>query len=145
MSRTQAKAGFGVKFYIGNGATPTEVFTKLAELRAFTPPDVTLGTADATHMESDGAFGEDVATILRGGDASVVFNLVQGDATQALLRAAQASRLPVNFRAVLPGDAERFEFAAHVTSVGHATPMDGTMTLSATLKPTGTVARVAHT
>lgn len=143
MARTQANAGYGIKFYIGDGGSP-ETFTKVGETESVTPPDVNLGVADATHMESDDAFMEDIPTMLSSGEATIGLNFLPTDPTQALLAAAQYDRRTTNFRMVLPSGTQRFEFAGHITKIGRALPKDDRMSMTVTIKATGKTALVAH-
>lgn len=143
MAATQARSGYGTQLWIGDGGGP-ETFTKVAEVESVTPPDVNLGTADATHMESDDAFMEDVATMLSTGEATVGLNFLPSDPTQRMLADAQYNRRRTNFRIVFPGGAKRMSFAGHITKIGRALPKDDRMSMTVTIKGTGKPTIEAH-
>src|SRR6056297_3367307 len=82
---TDAAIGYGAEFAIGDGADP-EVFTKIAEVRAVTPPSMTREFADATHLESPDRYKEYVAALLDTEDVTVTLNYVPS-ATDTLFTA----------------------------------------------------------
>lgn len=70
---TNAAIGFGSTFGIGDGADP-ETFTTVAEVVSITPPSLTRGSEEATHLESPDDYKEYIALLFDTGDASITFN-----------------------------------------------------------------------
>lgn len=136
MTATQATAGFGHQLYIGDGAG-SETFYKIGEMRSCKPADRTLGTADATHMESDYGFTERIPTLLSMGEADCEFNYLPKDSTQAMLTAAMDAKRLCNFKLVLPSGDRAHIFKAYVTKVSLSVPKDDAMVLAVTLSATG--------
>ncbi|TAL40710.1 MAG: hypothetical protein EPN91_12570 [Salinibacterium sp.] len=145
MSATQAQSGFGTLFQLGDGETPTETFTTIAEVINITTPEKNLATVDATHMESPQGFMEDIPTLLSSGECTLDLNFLPSSSTQASLDTAMLARRKCNCRIILPGALKRFEFAGYVTKLGRAMPHDDKMTMSVTVKATGPTSLVDNT
>lgn len=139
MAATGAKAGFGALLKIGDGATPTEVFTTIAEVVNITPPSHELETADATHMESPNGFRERIATVLNAGEGTFELNFLPDDTSQDQLITDQEAKTLRNFQITIPGSspAKRYAFSAFVTSIGESIPFDDKMTRNVTLTLSG--------
>lgn len=142
-SPTQAQSGFGTLFQIGDGATP-EVFNTVAEVTSITAPDSTLATVDATHMESPDGYAEYIPTLLDSGECSLDLNFVPASPTQKLLADAHFAKRKANFRIIVPGAANRVEFAGYVTKLGRTFPHDNKMVQTSSVKATGKVGLVPN-
>jgi len=136
MAATQAKNAFGTVFRIGDGATPTETFTEIAEVEGISGFDMKLNVSDATHMKSDNGYMESIPTLKSIGEGQVTTNMLL-DATQAMLVTAQKARRRCNFQFAIPAFGKRFQGAGYVTNVGQETPKDGTAKNVVTITPTG--------
>lgn len=95
---TKAAIGFKSKLGIGDGADP-EVFAPIAEITAITPPGLTRGDEEATHMESPDNYKEYIPLLFDTGDASVTLNF-EPSATDALYTAFHAA--PKNYQITFP-------------------------------------------
>lgn len=144
MSATQAKSGFGTLFQRGDGATPTEAFTTVAEIKNIRGPEEILETVDATHMESPQGFRERVTTLLDAGQIVLAMQFVPGDTSQNNIRNDQRNKVRRNFRIVFPGASLRFEGQGYVTNIGNEYPLDNVMTRDTTIQCTGPWNIVAH-
>jgi hypothetical protein len=136
MAATQGKGGFGTLLQVGDGGGP-ETFSTVAEIVDVVPGDVSLETADATHMESPSGFRERVATLLDSGPVTARLNWIGGDSTQAGLRTDQTAKTLRNFKIVAPGAAYEWTFSAFVTRIGDATPMGDVIRIDVELTPSG--------
>jgi len=136
MASTQARSGFGAKLARGDGGG-TEAFTNSVEVTGISGGDFVQNTADATHMESPAGYVEKIATLREIGDWTINYNFLPGNPTQDGLRADNVAGVKRNFRVIIPGFGKRFEGAAFVKSIGQDIPMDGKMTSSVVLSPTG--------
>ncbi len=138
MARTQARAGFGLQLWRGDGATPTEIFTKISEVTDINPVGAkTLDTVEATHMESDDGYKEYVATLKDQSEITVEVNWLVGDASQGNMVADYEAKTLRNWRIVLNTTGKRLEGAAFVSAVSQVSPRDGKMTRTFTLRPSG--------
>lgn len=84
MTETNATAGFGTLLKVGDGATPTEGFTTLAEVKDITGPTLAHDTEEVTHHQSPGRFKEKIATLIDGGEVSFALNYLPQNPTQSV-------------------------------------------------------------
>ena len=137
---TDAIASFNALIKIGDGATPTEAFTTIAEVMDISGPSLTLNTAEVTSHDS-GGWKETIGTILEGGEVSFDINFVPTNATHSEgsgLIADMLARTVRNFQIVFPDSGSTtWEFAALVTGFEPGAPVDGALTASVTLEITG--------
>ena len=145
MARTQARGGFGLQLWRGDGATPTEVFTKVEEVTDISPVGAkSLDTVEVTHMESDDGYKEYIPTLKDSAEMTVDTNWLVGNASQAGVVTDFENRTLRNFRIVLPGTGKRLEGAGFVTNLSPTAARDGAMKRTFTIKATGKWNEVAH-
>ncbi len=141
MPPTEARSGFGTLFQRGDGATPTETFATVAEVRNISGPNITRDTDDATHMESTNGWREYISTLRDGGEVTLELNLAPSSTNAGNLFADLSDDTARNYRLAFPatggGTAKRFSFAAFQTAASPTSPHDGRMAMSATFKITG--------
>lgn len=138
---TSAVGSHGTYLQIGDGATPTEVFATIAEVKDISGPEMTLNMEDAT-SHSSGGWREEIPTLLEAGDVTFDVNFVN-DATQADLKDAQTARTRLNFRIVFPLDTPLTNaFSGYVTGFGYSAPVEGILTASVTIRVSGPVTTV---
>lgn len=138
MSLSSAVSSFGTFLQIGNGATPTESFTTIAEVRDISGPNYSLDTEEVTNHSTVGGYKEYIPTLKDGGEVTFDLNFFQHTTHDGLFDDYEA-RTRRNFRIVFPvpsGD-DTFTFAAFITNIGHEAPVQGVLTRSVTLKVTG--------
>jgi len=138
---TQAISAFGTLVKVGDGATPTENFTTIAELLDISGPELGLDTEEVTTHSSPGGWEEHIGTILRSGAITFQVNYVPTHATHNAstgLIADMVNRTVRNFELVFPNTgATKWSFAALVTSCPPAEPVAGALRGSFSLKLTG--------
>ena len=139
MAATQAKSGFGTLFQRGDGATPTEAFTTVAEVTSISGPRETLEFVDATHMESPNAYREKIPTLLNSGQVTIGQQWLAGDTSQNNLRLDMRNRVKRNFRILPPGSGKKITFSGLVVDVGREFPLDNKMTADVTIEVSGPV------
>lgn len=139
MARTKAKAGYGAQFYRGDGGTPTEVFGKVGEVADLQPPALRRGTADATHMESDGGFMESIALMRESDDVTITVNFVDSDVGQQALVADFDTDTPHNYEIRIPNLNKKYSFAGFITNISPQVAKDAAIRRTFTLKVTGVV------
>lgn len=140
-----ALSSFGTFLKIGNGGTPTETFTTIAEVRDISGPSFAVGTEDVTNHDSNG-WREHIPTIIEGGEVTFDINFV-GGATQGFgsgsLYDDMIDKTKRNFQIVLPAGVgssnDTGSFAAYVTGFELSAPVEGVLTASVTLSITGSV------
>ena len=136
MTATAAKIGYGTTFAKGDGATPTEAWTTLAEVTGVTPPGLSRETVDATHMLSANRFREHISGMRDSGEAEIDMNFVPGGEAWDALKASYDSDAPINYKITFT-NAATVIFPALITELTPGAPMADKMTLKAKFKLTG--------
>lgn len=138
---TIAVSSTGTLLKIGDGASPTEVFTTIAEVKDISGPSVALGTEEVTSHDS-GGWREFVPTLLEGGEVTFDLNFNAGN-TQGFsggLYDDMIDKTRRNFKIVLPTTTSKTgSFAAYVTGFELAAPVEGVLTASVTLMISGSI------
>ncbi|HWV23260.1 MAG TPA: phage tail tube protein [Thermomicrobiales bacterium] len=135
---TSAVSSHGTFLKVGDGATPSENFTTIAEVLDISGPGTTLNTEDATNHDS-GGWREPIPTILEGGEVTFDINYYK-DSTQTSMRADMTSRTRRTYQMVLPiNPAETLTFSGYVTNFEYAAPVEGILRASCTIMVTGPI------
>lgn len=103
MATSRAVNAFGTLLQRGDGVTPTEAFTTIAELTNIEVPAAESDILDVTHHTSPGAYKEYVLGLKDGGEVTLEGNYVPTDATQRYstgLLADNASGVLRHFRLI---------------------------------------------
>lgn len=141
MSESNAISSFATLLKIGDGATPTENFTTIAEVKDIGGPKLKLNTADATNHSSTDGWKEIVGTILEGGEVGAKLNFIPTSATHSYstgLIKDMLARTKRNFKLVFPDTgATTWLFKALVTGFEPAAVVDGILEADVTLSVTG--------
>lgn len=140
-TRTKAKSGFGTKIYRSDGAGS---WLSIAEIHDVSGPSMSRNLIDATHMESDDGYTEDVPGLKDGGDVTFECNMIDPETSQGLLKTDFETGTVRDFRVVLPGGTRRWAFAAIVSAIGNSFPQDGRMVMPVTLAIQGKPVNEAH-
>ncbi len=134
-------SAFGTLLKIGDGGTPTEVFTTVAEVSNIGGPSLTLDAIEITHHSSPDGWREYIGGLLEGGEVSLDVNFNPTGATHSYtsgLIKDMVNRTVRNFQLVFPNvGATTWTFAALVTSFEPSEPIDDKLSASITLKVTG--------
>jgi predicted secreted protein len=134
-------SSFGTLLKIGDGATPTESFTTIAEVLDIGGPSLSLDTEEITNHSSAGGWEEVVASILRSGEVTFEINYDPAggthDASTGLI-ADMVARTLRNFQLIFPDSGNTtWSFGAYVTGFEPGAPVKGKLSASVTLKPSG--------
>jgi predicted secreted protein len=136
-----AISGFGTLLKLGDGATPTEGFTTIGEVKDIGGPDLKLNTADVTNHSSTDGWKEKIGTLLEGGQVAFKVNFIPTTATHSFstgLIKDMVNRTKRNFKLVFPDTgATTWTFAALVTQFKPNEPVDGALEADVTLDITG--------
>lgn len=135
---TSARSSHGTLLKVGDGGTPTEVFTTIAEVKDISGPSLTLNTEEVTSHDSNG-WKESIPTLLEAGEVSFDINYSK-QTTQTYLRSAQAARTRLNFQIVWPlVPTETASFSGLVTGFEFSAPVEGILTASVTIDISGQI------
>lgn len=135
---SDAFSGVGAQFKRGNGSSGAETFTAIAEVNSIAGPNKTRATIDVTSLDSTGGYREFIAGFRDGGEVTLEMNFTLD--TYNTMNDDFEDDDTHNYQIVLPDTGETtFEFAALVTSLGLAVPMDDKVTAPVTLKISGQV------
>jgi predicted secreted protein len=138
---TSAISSFGTLLKIGDGGSPTETFTTIAEVQDISGPDLKLNTEEATSHSSTGGWKESVATILEAGDVTFEIGFVPTHATHSYsagLIKDMVNRTKRNFKLVFPDTgATTWTFSAFVTKFQPKAKVKGKLEASVGLEITG--------
>jgi len=78
---TGALKAFDTHLERGDGASPTEAFTKIAEIKSISGPGLSADALDASNMASPGGFREFIAGLRDGGEITLEINFIPAEAT----------------------------------------------------------------
>ena len=137
---TAAVSSFGTLLKAGDGGSPTEVFTTIAEVKDISGPSMEQGTEEVTTHSSPARFREFIPTLLDGGEVTFDVNFI-GDATQGPADGVYDDMVDGtkrNYTITFPTTgADVVTFAAYVTGFEPDAPVEGVLGASITLKITG--------
>lgn len=132
-----ADVGYGTLFKIGDGATPTEIFTKIGTITNLKPLSVSRDSIDVTHNESSNRFREFIPGLRDGGEISFDIQLDPDGADLDTLYNDEFNSQTVGNKQILFADGTDFTFAGFCTKIDADTPTDDKMMLSVTYKVSG--------
>ena len=134
---SDAISGVGAQFKRGDGAS-SETFAAIAEVNSITGPTMSRDTIDVTSLDSTGGYREFIGGFRDGGEVTLNMNFALAGYND--MKDDYELDTLTNYQVVLPDTGNTtFEFAALVTSLGLAVPMDDKVTSDVTLKISGEV------
>lgn len=138
---TLAIKAHGTLLQIGDGGSPTETFTTIAEVTEISGPSLEQEPLDVTSHESSGGFREFVGGLIDGGEVTLSLNYIPTDATQNAttgLIADLKNMVVRNFQLVFPDvGSTTWSFPALVMSFEPTEPVDDKLGADVTLKVAG--------
>lgn len=136
-----AGSSFGTQLKRGDGGSPTETFTKVAEVQDIQGPDFKLNTEDMTSHDSTDGWEEIIPTTLSAGSVKFAINYAPAATTHSAtagLLYDLVNRVKRNFQIVFPDTGSTtWSFSAYVTGFSTKEPVKGKMTADITLDVTG--------
>ncbi len=133
------KDAFGTLLKRGNGATPTEAFTTIANVTSINGPARTRETIDVTSHDSEDGWMEFLGGLKDGGEISLDLNYDPSETTQALDDDFDDVE-PRNYQVVIlpdTADEHTWSLSCILTGLEDEFPYDDKMSRSVTLKVTG--------
>jgi hypothetical protein len=132
---------FGTLLKLGDGGTPTETFTTIAEVGDIAGPNVESDSKEGTNHSSPSGYEEFIPTIKRTGEVTFPINWNPAAATHSysagLLKDA-VNQTKRNFQIVFPtSPATTWSFSAYVMKFSPKAPVNGILAADITLKVTG--------
>lgn len=139
MSQTQAFCPAGTEIAFASIAAPT-VFTPIGEVTSIKKSGQKRETDDATNMDSTSGYREYIGTIKDGGEYTIDYNFVPGNAGQASVSYLYESGDVVNWKLTMPNTKGHFTFSAFIAEYGNFDfPVDKKATASLKVKVSGPV------
>lgn len=86
MTDSAADIGYQSRFKLGNSGSPV-VYTAIAEVVSFTPPSITFGEVQTTHLNTPGAMHTYRPTLADPGEVPCTINYIPGGTEDAAMRA----------------------------------------------------------
>jgi len=126
---------FGTQLQRGDGATPTETFTAIANVTDITPPGIERETYDVTAHDSPDAYREFIGGLKDGGEVEIEINYDPREHDD--LVADFADTEPRNYKIVWPSTLGNWAFAAILTNFEPEAPHDDKLAASLTFKVSG--------
>lgn len=128
--------GFGAQLKRGDGATPTEVFTAIADPTNISGPGLSRETIDVTSHGSPDGWMQFLGGLKDGGEVSVDVNYDPGN--HDALVADFDDSAPRHYQIVFPDDqATTWSFGAILTGFEPEAPYDDKLAASLTFKVSG--------
>jgi predicted secreted protein len=128
--------GFGVQLLRGDGVSPTEAFTKIADVTSLNPPGISRETIDVTSHDSPDAWMEFLGSLKDPGEVSADINY-QPSKHDLLIEDFEDAK-PRNYKIVFPDEAQTtWTFGALLTGFEPEVPTDDKASASLTWKVTG--------
>lgn len=138
---TNALFAFGTLLKIGDGATPTEGFTTIAEVTNIGGPGFSMDTPDVTSHSSANKWREFIAGLLDAGEVTFTINFIPTNATHSQtsgLLKDMKNRTKRNFQLVFPDSgATTWTLPTFITGFEPGEPIDNALTADVTLKVAG--------
>lgn len=138
---TSAIFAQGTLLKIGDGGSPSESFTTIAEVTDIGGPELALEIAEVTSHSSSGGWKEKIGALLDGGQVGFSINYIPTDSTHnntAGLIKDMRTRTVRNFQLVFTDSGNTtWSFAALVVGFSPAEPIDNALTAECTLEITG--------
>lgn len=144
---SNAEWSLGDHIEMGDGATPTEGFTRIPEIKTI---NFTLGTrtkVDTTSHDSTAPFKDQLPTFLEGGTITLSGNYLPGNSIQTTLEGHRADGAPTNFKLVidvLDGHTYTYTGKGWVTAFNTTHDAEDARRLSVTIDPTGAWVRTVE-
>ena len=137
---TTAINSHGTLLRLGDGATPTEAFTTIAQVLDISLPAPTTQFEETTNHSSAG-YVERMASIVDSGEVSFDVNWIPTDSTHDPATGLWADMVAKTLRhfSVTLTEGSSMTFSAYVASVAPSAPVVGPYTASVTLQITGAV------
>lgn len=138
---SNAISSFGTLLKIGDGGSPAENFTTIAEVTDIGGPEFTLATEDVTNHSSIEGWREYIGTILDPGEIQFSINFIPTEATHnpstGLIKDMVDKTLR-NFELVFPDSGSTtWSFSALITSFKSSEPVQGKLAADVTLRVSG--------
>lgn len=139
---TNAIPSQGTQLKRGDGATPSESFTAIAEISSdITGPNFALDPVDATSHDSPDGWDEFIGGKLSGGDVSCTVQFIPTNATHSYAAGVlkdMTDKTLRNWQLVFPDSGSTtWSFAALVTKFVPKAPVNGKLTADISLRISG--------
>lgn len=135
------KDAFGSELRVGDGGSPTEVFTTIASVTSISGPSRTKEEIEVTAHDSPDQYREFVPGLKDGGEVTLEINYDPTETTHDTLDTDFEITTLRNFQLVIfpgvTGEEHIWDFAGIITALGDEFPHDDKMERSVTIKISG--------
>jgi len=114
-----------------------EIFQVVAEVTNLSGPGLSMDTIETTHMQSNGAFREYIASLKDPGSVSIDLNFLPSNLNQQGFIDDFLTRVRRNFRIDWPDALARWGFGGFVVSFEPSAAIDDKLSASSEIKVTG--------
>lgn len=130
-----AISGYGTILQRGDGTTPTEVFTDIAEVKDITPLNRTTDTIDVTHTQSPDATREFIPSLSDAGELSFSVNFLPDNTGHLALYDDQTDRVRRNFKVIFAtSPTKTLNITGYVTGLTINAPLEDVLGADFTVK-----------
>lgn len=133
--------GFGTLLQIGDGGTPTEAFTTIAEVTNISGPGLSMDTIDITYHGATGAWRQFIAGLKDAGEVTFSINFMPASTTHSYtagLLNDYNNRTQRNFRLQFTdAGPTQWILPCLITNFEPGEPIDNQVTADVTLKVVG--------
>lgn len=141
---SDAEWSLGDHILMGDGATPTETFNRIPEVRNIVFNRGTRTRVDTSSMDSTPPYRDNIPTFFEGGQLTIDGNYLPGNAIQQAAENKSELDDPTNFRVVITEDAGDVIWAGkgYVTAFNPTLNFEDARRFSMTVDLTGAWVRV---
>jgi len=133
-----AIAGVGTRFERWDATLTTPAYVPLAEINSIEGPGMTRETIDTTALDTEGGYRTFITGFRDAG--TITLNMNFTNATYSIIKGDFESNTPVKYQIIFPDEGNTtFQFEGLVTECPVSIPMDDKISVSVTIKISGTV------
>lgn len=135
-STAQAKWALGSQFMVED-SPGSGTFTAIAEVTSIDGFGITTDTVDVTPHDSTNGFEQVIPTIHRNNEVTLELNFLVSESLHTQLIADQIARTARNYRVDIANGQGQWDFCGYITSNTKPLPVDDSIRMTTTVKPTG--------
>jgi len=140
MPTTIAVKGLGTLLKVGDGGSPTETFSAIAEVKSISGPNFSVDTIDVTHMDSPSGYREFIGSFKDSGEITFDVSWVPDNASHVSLKTDMDALTVRNFQILFTDTSgTTYTFGALITGISITAAIEDMLAGSITLKISGAV------
>lgn len=139
---SNAISSFGIELYWEVAGSPA-TWTKIAEIKDFSGPKLSLGTEETNSHDSASSWKTRIPTMLDGGEITFDINYSPANSTHSMtagLLKKMVDRTNVNWKIIMPDTGDcTWTFSGYVTGFEVDAPVEGVLGASVTITINGAI------